>query len=145
MILDRSTGYWSVGIVLTWHSDGARDAKGNKIPGWSGAVEYYDDGWLGDDNADAGLVATQGELTTRYPVADGDSRTALSAIVDALLADAGRLGIQFGTDHTPPRLYVPGDGEWKEPPLPGNWRELLATEAQRIGWDTYGVTPATTS
>lgn len=145
MILERSTSYWSTGISLTWHPDGARDLDHKPIPGWTGTVEYYDDSWQGDDDADAGLIGTQGELTTRYVIADGETRTALTAIVDALLADAGRLGIRFGSEHTPPRLYVPGDGEWKTPPLPDGWRELLADQAQRIGWNSYGVKPAATA
>lgn len=134
MILERSTMYWSTGIVLTWHPDGARNDVGGRVPGWMGAVGYWDDGWLGDDDADAGMVCTQGELTTRYPVADGESRSGLAAVIDALLADAGRLGVVF----TNPHLLVPGDGGWAEPVLPEGWREMLAVEAERIGWMTYG-------
>lgn len=137
MILERSTSYWSTGIVLTWHPDGARNGKGEKVPGWSGAADYLDDGWIGDDNADAGMVSTQGELTTRYPVADGETRSGLSAVIDALIADGTRLGIRFGATDGTPFLYVPGDGERAEPVLPEGWRGLLAVEAERIGWETY--------
>ncbi len=139
MIRERSTTYWSVGITLKYHPDGARALDGKRIPGWSGEVEYYDDGWAGDDDADTGKVCTQGTLHTRYIVADGQEQTALSAIIDTLIADAGRLGIEFrisGEDTA--RLYVPGDGEWPDRPLPDGWRELLATEAERIGWAAYG-------
>jgi hypothetical protein len=137
MILELSTTYWATGIILTWHPDGARDQAGNKVHGWSGEVGYYDDGFR-DDDTDAGKLSTQGTLRTRYVVADGTEQTAVRAIVDTLIADAQRLGIEFRTDGDhQPRLYVPGDGEWADHPLPEGWRELLAAEAARIGWDTY--------
>jgi hypothetical protein len=138
VILERSTTYWSVGITLTWHPEGARDEKGAKVDGWSGSVDYYDDGFAGDDDADSGTLCTEGTLRTRYVVADGRQQTALSAIVDTLIADAARLGIEFrisGKDSA--RLYVPGDGEWDSHPLPDGWRQLLAAEAERIGWVSY--------
>jgi hypothetical protein len=137
VILELSTTYWSVGIVLKWHPEGARDHDGNKAPGWSGEVEYYDDGWAGDDDADAGKVSTEGVLRTRSVVADGGQRTALAAITDTLIADASRLRIKFRDHEHLPRLYVPGDGKWADTPLPDGWRELLAAEAARIGWKSY--------
>lgn len=143
MILERSTSYWSVGIILTWHPGGARDHDGTKTDGWTGEVEYYDDGWTGDDNPDAGKLCTEGTLRTRYVIADGTSQTAIRAIVDTLIADASRLGIEFRTgDGDLPRLYVPGDGEWEDRPLPDGWRQLLAAEAARIGWATYSTNAA---
>lgn len=139
MILQRSTTYWSIGIVLTWHPDGARDHDGTRVPGWSGQLDYLDDGWAGDDDADSGNVSTEGTLRTRYVLRDGNNQTAIRTIIDTLIADATRLGIQLGSAEVPPQLYVPGDGEWEDSPAPEGWREMLAVEAQRIGWSTYGV------
>lgn len=140
MILEKSTAHWAVGITLTWHPDGARDRDGNKVDGWTGEVGYYDDGFA-DDDTDAGNLSTEGALRTRYVVADGTRQSAITAIVDTLIADAARLGIKFRTGEGDlPRLYVPGDGEWADTPLPDGWRQLLAAEAQRIGWKTYDTT-----
>lgn len=136
MILERSTTYWTTGITLAYHPDGARDRGGNHLPGWSGELDYFDDGWAGDDDADAGKICTEGTLRTRYVIKDGVQQSALRAIVDTLIADAGRLGVRF-RPAMPPRLFVRGDGEWGDVPLPDGWRELLAAEAARIGWATY--------
>lgn len=141
MILERSTQYWSVGITLAYHPEGARDDNGNKTPGWSGEVDYYDDGWAGDDDTDTGKLCTEGILRTRYVIVDGAQQSAVRAIIDTLIADSGRLGIRFGSADMPPRLFVRGDGEWDDTPLPDGWRELLSGEAERVGWDTY--TPRT--
>jgi hypothetical protein len=137
MILNRSTDYWAIGITLTWNPDGARDSHGNEAPGWSGQVDYYDDGWTGDDDPDAGRVATEGTLRTRYVIADGSKRAALSAVIDTLLADGESLGIRFGSPGIQPMLLIRGDGEWADSPAPDGWRELLTAEATRVGWGTY--------
>lgn len=139
MILHKSTSYWATGITLTWHPDIPADYQGARTTGWSGKLDYFDDGWAGDDNPDRGRIATEGTLRTRYRVADSQ-QTALAAVIDTLIADAQRLGIQLGTSADGPRLYVPGDGEWDDHPLPDDWRNLLAAEAQRIGWKTYATT-----
>lgn len=139
MILEKSTSYWAVGIILTWHPDIPRDYNGNRTSGWSGQIGYYDDGFAGDDNPDERCIATEGSLRTRYAVRDGQHRTALAAVIDTLIADATRLGIQLGTSADGPRLFVSGDGEWADTPLPDGWRTLLAAEAQRIGWKTYSA------
>lgn len=137
MILHKSTSYWATGITLTWHPDISADYQGARTSSWSGKLDFFDDGWRGDDNPDEGRVATEGTLRTRYAVADGQQQTALAAVIDTLIADAQRLGIQLGTEADGPRLYVPGDGEWADHPFPDDWRNLLAAEAQRIGWKTY--------
>lgn len=138
MILERSTHYWAVGITLTWHPASVRDHDGNRVDGWSGEVDYYDDGFA-DDDPDTTKLSTQGTLRTRYIVADGKQQSAITAIVDTLITDAGRLGIKFRADGGLPWLYVPGDGEWEDKPVPDGWREMLAAEAERIGWATYSV------
>lgn len=130
MILKQSPSYWTTGIILAWHPE--REA-------WSGKLNYLDDGWAGDDNPDTGDISTEGTLRTRYALTNGQHQTALTAVIDALVADATRLGIQLGAPWTAPWLYVEGDGEHTDVPLPADWRELLATEARRIGWSSYDV------
>lgn len=105
MILKSSTSYWSTGITLTWHPSVPLDHDGHRAGGWSGELAYFDDGWVGDDNPDTGQIATEGTLRTRYRVTDGNHRTAISALIDVLIEDAKRLGIQLGTgaDHAPGR------------------------------------------
>src|ERR1051326_919684 len=128
MIQTTSTAYWSVGITVTYsYSGGGRY-------GWGASLEFLDDGCCSDD-ADAGQVSTQGKLATRYYVSDGERVSGLSAAVDALIADAQQLGIQFNN----PGLYYDGDGEDPESPPPDGWKVLLEAEAARIGWKSYGA------
>lgn len=133
MILHKSPGYWATGIVL--RCDGQR---------WCGWIDYLDDGFC-DDNADAGAISTEGTLRTRYMVWDGDQVSALSAVVDTLIADAAKLGIRlvnpFGGV---PSLYYEGDGEDPTNPPPAGWRQLLAAEAARIGWQDPKADPEPT-
>lgn len=70
-----------------------------------------------------------------YAVRDGSTANGLTVAVDTLLADAGRLGIELiGDPIHGPQLYYWGDGEAKDYPPPAGWREILAAEAERIGW-----------
>ena len=116
--------HWANGITV--RCDGKR---------WGGRIDFYDDGFV-SDNPDAGEVATEGVLRTRYMVEDGDNVTALRAVVDTLIADAARLGIELvGPVGTRPSLWYEGDGEDSDWPPPAGWRQLLAGEAQRIDWD----------
>lgn len=127
MISKGSAGYWSTGITL-------RRTETSRGPGWDGHVEYFDDGFVGDDNADTGAVSTQGKLHTRYSVRDGDTVTGLRAVIDTLIADATRLSIEFGGPSGDPKLYYAGDGEYDAFPPPKGWQGMLAAEAERIGW-----------
>lgn len=129
MILARSTTYWSTGVSLRWREI-TRD--GVTRSAWGGSVDYLDDGFAGDDDADTGKVSTEGELRTRYLVTDGKVASGLRAVVDVLLADAARLGIEFrGTlEGRPYLMFETEDG------APDGWRELLIAEAERIGWTT---------
>jgi hypothetical protein len=133
MILHLSATYWAAGMSVAYdvHNQG-----------WTGKVEFYDDCWIGDDDADTGRVGTEGHLTTRYAVKDGAVVSGLAAVVDTLLADAARLGVQFtGPGEGAPSLTYPGYGEWAEYPPPVGYREILAAQAARIGWRTYGYEP----
>jgi hypothetical protein len=122
MILRNNDTYWTTGISLRW--DGSR---------WGGRIDYYDDGFC-DDDPDGGRVSTEGVLRTRYMVRDGKESSALRAVVDTLIGDAQRLGIRLGGPDGPPALYYDGDGEGADYPPPDGWRELVAAEAQRVGW-----------
>lgn len=137
MIIKSSTGYWSTGITVQWHEHaGSRTVDGQRqsYSGWGAGVEYFDDGFC-DDNPDEGQVSTQGRIATRYRVPDGDQVSGLSAAIDAVLADAQRLGITFRDDTGGPSLYYAGDGEHDDKPAPEGWEVLLATESARIGWN----------
>ena len=140
MILKRSTTYWSTGISLHWQECAQRNQDGSRHPGWGGTLDFLDDGFT-DDDADAGQVSTQGTLRTRYAVIDGDAVSGLRAVMETLIADAARLGIEFrsAADRRPMLMYR-GDGEDENYPAPEGWRELLAAEAERINWVApYGV------
>lgn len=132
MILEKSTGYWATGIELRWDEHRT---------GWTGRVEYFDDGFP-DDHADTRTVSTQGVLYTRYAVTDGNHVSGLTAAIDVLITDATTLGLSLrspGGD--PPRLYYKGDGEHEDSVPPAGWRGLLREQAERIGWSTYGYEP----
>jgi hypothetical protein len=135
MILHRSTGYWTTGIVARWR---AHSGSIHGVPhgGWAAKLDFFDDGFT-DDDPDAGQVSTEGTLRTRYAVRDGDKVGGLRAAVDALVADAQRLGIRLGGPTIGPCLYYEGDGEDPANPPPPGWQELLAAEAARIGWSSY--------
>lgn len=117
MILFKSTGYWSTGISIQKIDDK-----------WSVSLDYKDDGWAGDEG-----VSTEGHLRCRYGQLD------LSAAIDTLKADAERLGITFDTG-IGPRIYYPGDGEWKDVEYPEGWRLIADAQAVRLGWQPmYGA------
>lgn len=131
MILKRNRRYWAVGIELRW--DGH-----NK--GWDGRIDFYDDGFL-DADADTRRVSTEGAVHTRNTVRDGNLATGLSVVIDVLIADADTLGISLGANGERPRLYYQGDGEHADAVPPADWRQLLRTEAERIGWATHDYEP----
>lgn len=107
--------YWSPGITVEWHGDGNVSAR----------LQFFDDGF-GNHHS------TEGGMRTRYQCA-----MPLSDVIDLLKGDADRLGIKFRhAGQVPPALYAEQDGEGDpaEHYCPPNWRELLAAEAERIGW-----------
>lgn len=128
MITKGSTGYWATGITL--RCDGKR---------WGGHLDFYDDGFA-DDDTDAGKVATEGTLRVRHMVRDGDYVSALTAVVDTLMADAARLGVQFVNPlGGMPTLYVDDEDS-----APEGQRRLVAAEAARISWEGPSVEPEPT-
>jgi hypothetical protein len=121
-MISKTGIYWSTGITVHQNTD---------THGWAASLDYLDDGFVNDD-PDAGRVSTEGTLRTRYFVRGTGTTSGLSAAIDALVADAARLGIVFRE----PSLYYRGDGESEDFPAPEGWRETLAREAARIGWRT---------
>ncbi len=115
-------GYWSSGIMLTYHPS---------TRGWHAAATYYDDGF-GRSDADTGQISTVGALESRYYIPDGRERDGLTAVIDAVKADAEQLGIHWRD----PALFVRGDGEDPQQPLPADWRTLLGEHASRLRWDS---------
>jgi hypothetical protein len=120
-------GYWSSGITLTYHES---------AQGWLASARFYDDGF-GRSDADSGEISTVGEVSTtgvlasRYFVRDGREHDGLTAAIDTVKADAERLGITWRD----PALFVPGDGDDPQHPLPAQWHSLLDEHATRLGWD----------
>lgn len=134
MILHANPGYWATCIQLRWSAHTETTADGTQLSGWYAHLDFYDDGFC-DDDPDTGKISTQGRLATRYGVADGDTVTGLRAAIDALVADAARMGINFTAHSTSrPYLYYEGDGDSEEFPPPDGWRQMLADEAARLGW-----------
>lgn len=130
MITTANRGYWATGITLLW-SPRAHWSNGTSRPGWNATVDFYDDGFR-DDDTDAWQISTQGHLQTRYFVTDGEHEPGIGAALDALLRDARRFGIEFKD----PQLYYRGDGESEDYPPPDGWRDMLAEQAERLGWRT---------
>jgi hypothetical protein len=136
------TEYWSVGITV--HARAVRNGPGLA---WAGELKFYDAGWVDDDDAATGKVCTEGALHTRYhvdPAPGDDGSSALTAVIDVLIADAARLGITF-TRHedNPPIVSYKGDGEWESHPPPEGWRDMLSAQSKRLGWyDCYAATQA---
>jgi hypothetical protein len=116
--------YWATGITVRYgYSGGGRY-------GWQAIAEFFDDGWAGNDCAGRG-VSTEGRLVTRYHVVDDDEADGLTAAVDAVKADAERLGIIFRQDG---RVFYENDGDSEDYPPPQGWRELVDAQASRLGW-----------
>lgn len=122
-------GYWSTGITVNYNY------SGQGAYGWGAEVKYLDAGFCSDD-ADAGIVSTEGELRTRYYVRQGSEADALTVVIDVIKADAERLGITWQDTAC---VYYKGDGEDGDNPAPDGWRELVDAQSRRLGWHTiYG-------
>lgn len=119
--------YWATGIEVDHHPD---DRK------WSARVDYYDGGFVGDDDPDAGRIVTEGHLHTRYSIRDGATVDALTAVIDAIKADAERLGIEWRGEPTGPHVFVAFEAAVENYPerYPAGWRELVDGHAGRLGW-----------
>jgi hypothetical protein len=136
-MISKSGRYWSTGINLTY-SPFAERINGEPYPGWHASLDYLDDGFA-DNDPEIGQVSTEGRLCTRYPVRNAKIRLGLSIAIDTLIADAERLGIEFTTlpGHRGPQVLYDGDGENAEHPPPEGFRDMLAAEADRLGWSSY--------
>lgn len=125
-------GYWATGITVRY------GYSGSDLYGWGAEVNFYDDGWVDDENTDTGAVTTQGTLSTRYLVTEGTMPDAdgLSAAVDAVKRDAERLGIAWSRagSSVMPTVYYIGGGKDKHYPPPDGWRGMVNAQAERLGW-----------
>jgi len=120
------SSYGSTGItVVHTYAGGGED-------GWAATLDYLDGGFCNDEPG-KGIVSTEGTLRTRYCVRDGSCADPLGTAIDVLRADAERMGILWRE----PCLYYRGDGESPDWPPPDGWRDMLAAQAERIGWRTY--------
>lgn len=136
-MITASGKYWSTGITLRWFPERPGHAEA-----WGAHLDYFDNGFVNDEPG-AGRVSTEGTLRTRYPVEDVDGVNVLALVLDVLIADAQKIGIEWrrGMDDWPPMIYYQGDGEDADYPPPSDWRELLREQARRLGWATYGYRP----
>lgn len=123
--------YWCTGIVVHYDPSATAYAQGvERATPWRLEAQFFDDGWCADNS-------TEGTLRTRYCCAD------LAAALDTLIADLRRLGIELRSASGPPALYVQGDGEDEEVPLPANWREVIGAQCARLGWENLYAVDAT--
>lgn len=129
--------YWSTGITVTYrHHVGT--TNGVSRSGWGASLKFYDNGFCNDE-PDLGQVSTEGTLSTRYYVSDGQDIhgnrvDGLTIAIDTLIADATRLGIEFGGPAGQPWIYVPGDGRDPGQEYHPAWRQIVADQAARLGW-----------
>jgi len=139
-MISKSGRYWATGITVTY-APLAERINDEPYGGWHASLDYHDDGFANND-PDTGEVSTEGTMVTRYPVRNAKIRSGLSVAIDTLVADANRLGIDFIAvgGLAAPFLYYRGDGEDENHPGPDGWRDMLRTEAARIGWITYATT-----
>ena len=124
------SSYWATGIQVVY------GYSGSGAYGWAAQVEYYDDGWAGDDNPAEGIVVTEGILRSRYYLR-GDGNLGLTAAVDAVKHDAEQLGIEWKTGTgLGPHVYYKDDGEHPDGyPAPEGWREMVNAQSRRLGWE----------
>jgi hypothetical protein len=115
-MISNDTGYWATGITVKHHNGK-----------WTASVTFHDNGFANDD-PDAGRISTEGTLHTRYYIADGEQVDGLTAAIDAVKADAERLGIIWRT----PTVYMDQDGEGSDDSA--GWRSLVDSQAERLGW-----------
>lgn len=126
-MISTKGSYWAASITLRYQ---------DRPQSWAGNLDFYDEG-LANDNAESGRISTEGSLHTRYFVKGHPAEVALAAVIDTLIADAGRLGIGFkGTVTDKPELLY-DDGENAEFPPPEGFKHMLRTQADRIGWNSY--------
>ena len=114
--------YWSTGIRIEYTE--------HRAPAWGGEVDFFD-GLLADQEPSQGLLSTYGHLQTRQFVpAAGSDRDALILVTDTLIRGAEQLGVEFRE----PTIYATGEGVDPDYPFPDNWIDLLAEQADRLGW-----------
>lgn len=122
--------HWATGITVDFH-----EGK------WSASAEFFDDGFVGDDDTDVGHVGTEGKIGTRYSVKDGEHTDALTTVIDVIKSDVERLGIGWRSTSGGPYIYAEFETAAEHYPerYPEGWQHLLTEQAHRIGWDALYV------
>lgn len=64
----------------------------NHDTGWVAKVAFHDAGFANDD-ASAGSISTEGELTTRYPVRNSSAGFGVRTAVDTIIRDLKALSV----------------------------------------------------
>ena len=108
------TNYWTTGIIVSFWPP----ALYSNTPRYGATLKFFDGGFAQEGS-------TEGELRVRYLETD------LSAMLDTLIADATRMGIEFKTRH-----FMVNSEDAAEY-LPGDWKAQLQAQAARLGWETY--------
>lgn len=105
--------FLSTGVNLTF----------SRAHGWSAAIDYWSDHFAMPE-------CLEGNIRTRYFDKD------LSTVIDRAINTAKAVGVTFiDQDGLRPSIYVPGDGEDPSIELPEEWREIVAAECERLGWE----------
>jgi len=104
-MVDKS--YWTTGITTTYDSNNT----------WFVRLDFFDEGFCDEKSS-------EGTLRMRY------SSNRLTLLIDRLIEDAKKLGIEFRD----PAIYIEGDGEWEDEIYPNNWKTVLKKQCKRIGW-----------
>lgn len=122
MVTMIGPNYWSTGIVVLFAPPALWDSE--ERPRYNARLKFFDDGFAQESS-------TEGELRVRYYEPD------LATVLDVLIADANRLGIELKAHKRTPFLYVENDGENSDVFLPSDWKAQLHIQATRLGWNTY--------
>lgn len=107
--------YWATGIHL--------DHAGHDA--WTAGIKFLDDGFCQS-------ASTEGELHLRYMIPHKE----LDAMIDVLIADAERLGIEWNTPNSTPMVYIPQDGEDESRDDNEKMLQEAVRQSERLGWDT---------
>ena len=104
--------FYSIGIVVKY--------------GYAGCSHY---GWWARVNfEDAFDSNMQGAINTKYGLS-------LDKAIDNVLETAKSFGIDFPENgRLSPNIFYLDDGKSTEYPPPENWKQLLKTECDRLGW-----------
>ena len=108
--------------------------------GWSAELDYFDKGFNNDD-VTSGAISTEGTLRTRYAVRDLDGFSGLLAVINAVLTDAKRFGIEESrSEGLKPSIWVSSheDDNADLPEIPNEDIEILRDIARELDFELIG-------